>query len=124
MDLKYNARGTITDGTLARAMPETAQRINDQVGATGVQMVQERLDRVLRNPTGRYRASIHVTHEGDRSRIVDGTIYGGWLEGVSRRNRTTRFKGYRTFRLVAQELRREAARISVAEVQATIRRTG
>ena len=38
-----------------------------------------------------------------------GIIYGPWLEGVSHRNQTTRFKGYSSFRRATQEMQRHRA---------------
>ena len=41
--------------------------------------------------------------QGDVQIIHDRRIvYGPWLEGVSRRNQTTRFKGYHSFRRATQ----------------------
>ena len=42
----------------------------------------------------------------------DGTSLGPWLEGIASRNTRSRFKGYRTFRLVAAELEDKAAAIA------------
>lgn len=43
--------------------------------------------------------------------IVDdgGVIYGPWIEGLGSRNRTSRFKGYATYRRVTQALNQRAA---------------
>jgi hypothetical protein len=51
-----------------------------------------------------------------------GVIYGPWLEGTGSRNRTTRFKGYATFRKAAQELDRRAFRIAAAMLDRYVRR--
>jgi len=34
-------------------------------------------------------------------------VYGGWLEGISSRNKTTRFKGYHAFRVMKEQLNRD-----------------
>ena len=58
--------------------------------------------------TGNYRRNINATHRGLNARIDDGgVIYGPWLEGISTRNQTTRFKGYAAFRTVAQWLQQQ-----------------
>jgi hypothetical protein len=41
-----------------------------------------------------------------------GVIYGPWLEGVGSRNRTTRFKGYFTFRRTTAQLNVRATPIA------------
>lgn len=55
--------------------------------------------------TGNYWRHIHQTVQGPMAQIDDSAvIYGPWLEGVSSRNTSTRFKGYSTFRRAAQWL--------------------
>lgn len=86
---------------------------NDLIAQEGVRLVRARLDLVLQNPTGYYRSNIAVK-SGTVSRAIwdNKVVYGGWLEGVDPRNRTTRFKGYRTFRIIKQELNRQKVRIA------------
>ena len=53
--------------------------------------------------TGNYRRRIATRSKGLRGLITDsGTEYGPWLEGTSRRNQSTRFKGYHSFRRTSQ----------------------
>jgi hypothetical protein len=61
--------------------------------------------------TGHYRRSIHGEIASSlHGRIHDSkVIYGPWLEGVSSRNQTTRFKGFAMFRNARQQLDRIAA---------------
>lgn len=56
--------------------------------------------------TGYYRNSIHGELSGSlNGRVHDSNVvYGPWLEGVSSRNETSRFKGYRMFRNAFQQL--------------------
>ena len=56
--------------------------------------------------TGHYRRSIHgEMTDSQHGRVHDsGVVYGPWLEGVSSRNETTRFKGYAMFRNTRQDL--------------------
>lgn len=58
--------------------------------------------------TGNYRRSIHGELENSlHGRVHDSNIvYGPWLEGISSRNATTRFKGYAMFRNATQQLQR------------------
>jgi hypothetical protein len=57
--------------------------------------------------TGHYQSMIttRVVRYNDVL-ITDPVIYGPWLEGVSRRNESTRFKGYRLWRRTRLRLRR------------------
>lgn len=60
----------------------------------------------FRQPTPFYWTQVHARPRADYWVVTDGGIvYGPWLEGTGSRNRTTRFKGYRSFRLAAQSIR-------------------
>ncbi len=106
-----------THGGLFRApkkiVTEGVDTMRRNIGEEGVRMIRRRLDRVLVNPTGHYRSRIDYTLRSDE--IVEihdsGVIYGPWLEGVSTRNATTRFKGYATFRKTLQDLEQKVDRL-------------
>ena len=90
-----------------------------EIAEEGAQMVRTNLTSVLRHPTGYYRS--HVRAEG--SVVQDGgVIYGPWLEGTGSRNRTTRFKGYWTFRRTTQQLQAASGRIAERELAPYVRR--
>lgn len=96
--------------------------INEAVAQEGVNRVKARLHQVLQNPTGYYESNIRVERRTIYRGVTDGgVIYGGWLEGVTSRNRNTRFKGYRTFRLVRQSLRQDSRNIAQPYVNAYVR---
>lgn len=66
------------------------------------------LDQSIRNPTPYYETQIIRERFAAESVVHDrGIIYGPWLEGVSSRNQTTRFKGYASFRRATQQTERE-----------------
>lgn len=103
----FNAAGT------KAAAARMVIKINDAIAEEGVTRVKTRLNRVLQHPTGYYRSRIQVQRRSTYRGITDGgVIYGGWLEGVSSRNRTTRFKGYHTFREVMQQLNKDKVKIA------------
>jgi len=56
-----------------------------------------------------------------RGVISNPVIYSAWLEGVSTRNQTTRFKGYSSMRRVAQELQKQVPQVARANVEKAIR---
>lgn len=62
---------------------------------------------VFRAPTGRYRRTIHlVPITKFRSEVRPGNLpYIRWIEGTSRRNATSRFKGYRLFQKAQARVR-------------------
>lgn len=97
--------GPLFDGRAPAIMDAYTTHAERSVSSDGAQMVRRELDHVLKNPTGYYRAHIEVHRDRGDSVITDGgVIYGPWLEGVGERNRSTRFKGYATFRRVSFRL--------------------
>jgi len=59
--------------------------------------------------TGNYRRNVSAEVRPSLSVVLSdgGVIYGPWLEGVSSRNQSTRFKGYATFRKTGQWLNKQ-----------------
>lgn len=120
--VRINVKTTQKAAILNKAKTKAAgQRmviaINDAIAQEGVRRVQSRLDVVLQNPTGYYRSRIQVDRRSQYRGISDGgVVYGGWLEGVDSRNKTTRFKGYRTFRIIRQELNKDKERLAAPAV--------
>lgn len=83
--------------------------MESDLSAEGLRRVHDRLGRVLKHPTGYYESRVIRTTRGSGYAVTDSrVIYGPWLEGTGSRNQTTRFKGYRTFRTVGQQLDNDA----------------
>ena len=71
-----------------------------------------------RGSTGYYASRIHGEVKFLHGIINDGNvIYGRWLEGVSSRNQSTRFKGYRSFQRTATWLNRNKRKVLEAHVK-------
>jgi len=81
--------------------------------------VLAQLDRVLQHPTGYYESQIQISRQDlGTYTVTDGNvIYGPWLEGVSSRNATTRFKGYHTFRIVKNRVAQKSRDITDAWIR-------
>jgi hypothetical protein len=56
--------------------------------------------------------------------MVKGAVWWPWLEGVTERNQTTRFKGYHTFRKTAAQLNEHAIEIIQPEIGAYVSEMG
>lgn len=109
MNIFASIKGALFDGRARAAVPKACDDIEKQVAVQGAAMVRARLNSVLRKQTPIYRFKVKANPEPPGWAIHDqGMIYGPWLEGTGSRNRTTRFKGYRTFRIIAQKLNDEA----------------
>ncbi len=72
--------------------------------------------------TGNYRRNVNGRASGMSGIITDGgVIYGPWLEGTGGRNRSTRFKGYASFRKTGQFLNKIARRVLQGQVRRAVR---
>jgi hypothetical protein len=123
MDNEVNVSGPVFDGRADAALRAYEDDAAEAIAYQGYNMVQAELHRVLRNPTGYYQSKIRVTGRRREYRLDDsGVVYGPWLEGTSRRNQTTRFKGYSTFRRVKQRLDTQALQIGERVLPPYLRR--
>ncbi len=123
IDVDVRTRGPLADGTAARRLRDAADDAEQRVANVGAGMVRATLGTVLRHPTGHYMSRISAVSQGGDHAVTDrGVVYGPWLEGTSRRNLTTRFKGYHTFRIVTQRLDGMAGAIAEPIVRREIER--
>lgn len=114
IDVTVEARGPVFDRRADRACAAYARAAEDHVGRAGKNRVVGRLVQVIRQPTPYYWTQVVTDRQAGDVVVHDGgMVYGPWLEGTGSRNRTTRFKGYRTFRTIAQRLRQDAAKLAV-----------
>lgn len=113
INITVKHKGVIMDAGASKAAAARAVvAMNDLLAEEGAARVRKHLDGVLRKPTGYYRSRIGVEKRQFFRGITDNKVsYGGWLEGVDRRNKTTRFAGYHTFRIVRQGLNQDKAKI-------------
>jgi hypothetical protein len=118
--------GPMFNGEAMRIVDRMTEEIATEIGKVAEEDVQARLRTVLRHPTGKYQRRIRVGAEKAGRVVVDDqrSVYGPWLEGTSSRNRTTRFKGYATFRKVLQQVEGKAGQIAQQVVARTVGRLG
>ena len=101
--------GSLFSGKLAKDIDRGCDDIEKTVAVDGAAMVRARLNTVLRRQTPIYRFKVKANPDPPGWLIHDQKmIYGRWLEGTGSRNRTTRFKGYKTFRIITQQLNARA----------------
>ena len=110
MGVKVRVRGPVLNG---QAPPVIKAALKGAIGdlvAEGESRVKLQLFPGHGLVTGHYRRSIHGEVTASlNGRIHDSkVVYGPWLEGVSSRNQTTRFKGFSAFRNAKQQLGRIA----------------
>lgn len=106
MEIEIRTTGGLFEGEGARAVAalrDASREAEYVVGGQAVADVHLYLNRQIKHPTPYYETQITEQVMSDNVSVNDrGVIYGPWLEGVSFRNRVTRFKGYASFRKATQ----------------------
>lgn len=112
MNPDVQTSGPLFDGRADIALRHACEDAERTIAILGASMARQQLNRVLRKQTPYYRLQVEAQPEEPGWKVWDqDVIYGPWLEGTGSRNRTTRFKGYFTFRLIAQKMNAMAAQI-------------
>ena len=125
ISIDSSSGGPLFDGRAGAAVAAFCDEAEEEIGQYGVNVIRIELGTVLKHPTGRYQSQIQTDQVvGDLAINDNGIIYGPWLEGVGSRNKTTRFKGYFTFRRMTQVIQREAAGIAEKALPRFLRRMG
>lgn len=113
-------QGPVLTGQAGAQVREMVHDIAARVTEAVTVDVHAYLPGVLKHPTGVFEGSLVGDMVGpSMGRVFSDLVYAPWLEGTSKRNQSTRFKGYHTFRLITAEFRAgraaEVARPVVAE---------
>jgi hypothetical protein len=113
MTITVTVSGPIFDGRAEHAIREFLDDATHQIAGQALAEVHLILDRSIKHPTPYYETQVTSERAGQDMVVHDrGIVYGPWLEGVSQRNQTTRFKGYAAFRKATQEMERKAGPIA------------
>lgn len=88
--------GPLFDGTAARLLQQGADEAEQAVGIELRNQWRSNLAGSARQRTGFYESRVRLESSRGDTVVTDrGVVYANWLEGTSRRNASTRFKGYR-----------------------------
>lgn len=110
-NVKYS--GPLFNGEAQKVIQDYQVEAESYLGDYVVNQIQSELGSVLKNPTGYYKSKVVTNLQADDVAVTDsGVVYGPWLEGVGSRNKSTRFKGYATFRRVTQRINAQAGEIA------------
>lgn len=106
----------------AGKIEDAVENAGEDVAQEAYDTVRKRLRQVLQHPTGRYESRVLVSNQSNSLVISDGGIvYGPWLEGVSSRNNSSRFKGYHVFRTTLQQMEKQAESIAEQSIGEAVR---
>jgi hypothetical protein len=116
--------GSFLTGNPLPAIDNFVTEVTWVVAGQGLADWHQKLNQRLKDPTPYYETQLMV--ERQTPEIVwahdRGVIYGPWLEGTGSRNRTTKFKGYKSVRETTQELQRKVPTIVQPYVEQLIHR--
>lgn len=128
--VRTSARGPLFDGLAAEALDRWANATGEELASQGQSEIRRRALLMHRSalPGHRWPGRVNTGEAARHVRVYSsrtsawkisgeseaGITWWPWLEGVSRRNMTTRFKGYHTFRVVKNQLQRKARAVGEA----------
>lgn len=112
--ISVKATGPFFDGRAVKAVKEYLLIATGAVAGEGVNLVRASGRHDYKHPTGYYESEVQTDMAEPDSTVVwdSDVIYGPWLEGLSSRNQSTRFKGYATFRKMTPVLAKRAGPIA------------
>jgi hypothetical protein len=113
--------GPIADGLAGAVMEKFTQAARQAIADEGARMLRDFPMNKTGRASGGFRANLRVLQTGPAIRIrgglVTGVTWAPWLEGTSKRNMSTSFKGYRLFRKTRLDLDRKAVEIAERTLQ-------
>ena len=115
-----NISGPLGDGQADAALTDWATATAKAIGDEGVTMLRA----VPMNRSGRahgaFQEHLHAVTKGPVATIaapmITGVTWGPWLEGTSKRNDSTGFKGYHLFRKTRLQLQKRAPEVGQREL--------
>lgn len=129
--VKVTISGPLFDGEAKAAVREWLQQTELKLATQAQAIIKSKADRMNRSHrggTGQAAAGVQLI-PGPSKFVVRGDIHEGvyswpWLEGVSQRNTSTRFRGYHTFRLASRIVAKRARTTAQADLEEFIGRMG
>jgi hypothetical protein len=133
LEVHVTREGPLFDGRADEAVKEwldaTKKEVAD-IGADWIRIAAHGFNKSGRGGTGRAAEAVTVSRFGDFNDVrifggmVEGKVWWPWLEGDSRRNVGSKFKGYHVFRLTRLRLRRHVTPIAQQRLEEFIGRMG
>jgi hypothetical protein len=128
---RVTVRGPVFDGEADEAARQWIEDFTGKLAAQGAAIVRDKamkMNRSRRGGTGGAASTVSHRSEG-MSAVVEGQSHQGlvwwpWLEGTSKRNSTTRFRGYHAFRLAKNIMRKRAQKVAEDRLHEYLPRMG
>jgi hypothetical protein len=111
---KVTISGPLFDGQASAAARDFTRALAAElaeVAQTWIKLDTDRMDKSGRGGTGAAASGVKIAGEGANWTVSGGINKGvyawPWLEGTSRRNQSTDFRGYHTFRRTRARMRKQ-----------------
>ena len=123
--------GPLFDGQAEKAAQEFTDSLAAEIAAIGhdwIAIEAHGMDKSGRGGTGAAAEGVKVTG-GNGAYVISGGISKGkyawpWLEGTSKRNSSSKFKGYHTFKRTRQRMRTQVTPYAQAKLQEYLAQMG
>lgn len=117
--------GPLLSGHAGPILDDIVGLVQEAVADAALERVQYFLSTQIKHPTPYYETQVTRQQLGADQVVHDrGIVYGPWLEGTSRRNSTTRFKGYHSFRKATAATQKQAQGIADRVLARNLNRLG
>ncbi len=126
-EIRVRVEGPFFDARSRAATAALEREAVWDVASQGLSEVHQILNERIQNPTPYYETQLVIERVGPGAVALvhdRGIVYGPWLEGTSERNRTTRFKGYKAFRLARQRVKARVPQLVERALQRYVIRLG
>jgi hypothetical protein len=121
--IRVDISGPLFDGTAQRAADEWVHDTQSRLAEQGAAIVRDkamRFNKSRRGGTGGAARSVSFRADGAsflfEGKSDKGTVWWPWLEGTSRRNLDTSFKGYHAFRLAKNIIAKKWRKVAQDEL--------
>lgn len=117
---KLDVSGPLADGSAGKVVEDWQRNTAAALGDEGLTLLRAvKMDRTGR-ARGGFQENLKVIQKGVTAVIpgpmIRGVTWAPWLEGVSKRNESMEFRGYRPFRKTRTALNKRATEIGQREL--------
>lgn len=121
--------GPLANGDADKAAEEWATNTTQALADKGVELLRSYPMNKTGRAAGAFQGALKVTRVSPTQTRIPGpqekgVVWSPWLEGTSKRNETTKFKGYGLFRKTRLQLQKMAPQIAQEQLDKVISRMG
>lgn len=120
--ISYHVKGPVVEGKTAPSVAAMIKDVDLAVAKATRDRWYDILKSRVRKWTGAFGRSMKVTPTAKRVTVGSSLPHGKWLEGTSRRNKVSRFKGYRALQQARRDMETQGRRVAEQVVSEHVRK--